>query len=439
MDRKIRRNEFNDKKIDYKVKDSGDAGKKTYNSEGTMIADYFGRGDSVERKISATNQTSEHMSLNVDKTKSTNEDPKFKYLIHGTAEKDLLPKNLDRSIVGKSYSEIRKRIRDKYTFKYNVPVNKSDHLSLYKSSKGGKVILNGDGNNPPIIIRVPTDPAKIPAKPLPEETSKIIEKQTRPPSGQSDVDKKSESIPENKSEKIPVKPDKNPVKPDKVLSKPRWKTNSPKKRKPIIKTVVSKTDSARIFKAVTFVDNVNSTPLEIKIPGENIIIKKQHKVSKYTETTPLKLKPKPNPNLPTVRTIKYSKESIKIEGKQSAAVVRKKPAERKKCRKFRNLSPEFTKAPACPQTEVARWAPASFDSQTQPYYDAWVDTTLTATTKHSKKDKSLYDYQMRLFKSFKRAMEERPESPDLFYDKFADERYAGRIKIKQTERRRGKM
>lgn len=244
---------------------------------------------------------------------------------------------------------------------------------------------------------------------------------------QTDFDMQPELIPEipekeKKPEKIPVKPDKN--------------TTRSKKRKPIIKTIVSKTDSARIFKAVTFVDHRNSTPLEIKIPGENVFIKKQQKVSKYTETNPITHKTKSNQ--PTVNKVRSRSSKGSIKREEKPTVYRRRP-ERKRGR-IRISSPEhpYHHSPVSPPTEVARWAPASIDPQTKPYYEAWVDTTLTATSKHTKKDKDkyLYEYQNRLLQSFRRALEERPKSPELFYSKFADERYAGRIKIRQGGRKK---
>lgn len=212
------------------------------------------------------------------------------------------------------------------------------------------------------------------------------------------------------------------MKPEKIMSKPSWKVekHSAKKRKPMIKTIMSKNGSVRIFKAVTFVDQKNpTTPLEIKIPGP--VIKKQQKVSKFTETSSLKVKPK----------ITVSKESLKQE---KTVPVRKK-TERKRERKFRHVpSPEFSiKGSVCPPTEVARWAPASIDAQTKPYYEAWVDTTLTAISKNSKNDKLFYAKHADLLKTFRKALEQRPVSPELFYENFADENYAGRIKVRQKD------
>lgn len=82
-----------------------------------------------------------------------------------------------------------------------------------------------------------------------------------------------------------------------------------------------------------------------------------------------------------------------------------------------------------PPTEVARWAPSSVDKHTKPYYEAWVNTTLAAISKNKNRDKLLNDEKFML-QSFRKAFE-RPETPELFYSNFADERYTGRIKITQ--------
>lgn len=171
-------------------------------------------------------------------------------------------------------------------------------------------------------------------------------------------------------------------------------------RKPIIKTVTVKNDN-RVYKAVTFVDQKQHTPLQINIPNE---YKKKAKVVN------LKVK------------LKLSKESIK-----------EKPVKRvkKHGKKRRVLSPElFMKGNASPPTEVAKWAPSCINHHTKPYYEAWVDTTLAAISKCSKKDK-LYFEKQNIIQTFQRALLERPASPDLMYENYNDERYAGKIKVRQ--------
>lgn len=170
-------------------------------------------------------------------------------------------------------------------------------------------------------------------------------------------------------------------------------------RKPIIKTLIVKNDN-RVYKAVTFVDQKQHMPLQINIPNE---YKKKAK-----DSSKLKLK--------------LSKESLK-----------EKPIKRvkKRGKKARVLSPElFMKRNASPPTEVAKWAPSCINHHTKPYYEAWVDTTLAAISKCSKKDK-LYFEKQNIVETFQRALLERSGSPDLVYENYNDERYAGRIKVRQ--------
>lgn len=187
------------------------------------------------------------------------------------------------------------------------------------------------------------------------------------------------------------------------------------RRKPMIKTIMSKNGSVRIYKAVTFVDQKHPpTPLEINIPGDSM---KKQKVSKFTDTSSLKLR--------TAATV--SRASIK----EKPVAVRKK-TERKRDRKNRHMpSPDISiRDNISPPTEVARWAPSSIDRYTKPYYEAWVNTTLAAISKSSKKDRLFYEKQRKcILESFQRALQERPISPELFYENFHDEKYTGRIKI----------
>ncbi|CAG9577649.1 unnamed protein product [Danaus chrysippus] len=78
-----------------------------------------------------------------------------------------------------------------------------------------------------------------------------------------------------------------------------------------------------------------------------------------------------------------------------------------------------------PTTEVAKWAPDCINKHTKPYYEAWIDTTLTAISKDTK-GKNIN--AKHLIKTFKQALQ-RAQSPDLVYKDFTDERNVGRIKI----------
>ncbi|KPJ00439.1 hypothetical protein RR46_07029 [Papilio xuthus] len=80
-----------------------------------------------------------------------------------------------------------------------------------------------------------------------------------------------------------------------------------------------------------------------------------------------------------------------------------------------------------PPTEVVKWEPSCLTSQTQPYYEAWVDTTLTAFSKYSEHEKSIMEKD--LLKALQHL--KRPVSPELIYERFKDERYTGRIRIRR--------
>ncbi|CAF4942589.1 unnamed protein product [Pieris macdunnoughi] len=166
-------------------------------------------------------------------------------------------------------------------------------------------------------------------------------------------------------------------------------------RRPVITTIHSKHD-AKVYKAVTFTDlkQRETMPIEIKIP----IVKQKEKVKSCDKNT---------------NVSNSSKEK------------------KKKFRKKRSFpSPVLVKKGESPPTEVAKWAPSCVNKQTIPYYEAWVDTTLAAISKSSKKDRILE--KQKLLKSFKKFLE-RPQTPDLIYDHM-DERYTGKIKIKQRHK-----
>ncbi|CAD0207053.1 unnamed protein product [Chrysodeixis includens] len=281
------------------------------------------------------------------------------------------PERIKPSIVAK------KAVNDDIKYKYASDYIFKDH--------GRKVYENTD--SAPVEVELPERQKKQST----EETT-----QTK--------DKTRSTTPSGKTESKDKKLDKNP--PQKTASK----------RKPMIKTIMSKNGSVRIYKAVTFVDQKRSppTPLEINIPCDSI---KKNKVSKFTDTSSLKVKTKPT----------VSRESTK------AAVVRKK--DRRRDRRSRHVpSPDLSTGDMrSPPTEVARWAPACIDRHTKPYYEAWVNTTLAAISKCSKKDKLYFEKQRKsILQSFHRAiLEDRPQTPELFYANFADEKYTGRIKITQ--------
>ncbi|XP_045526057.1 uncharacterized protein LOC123715193 [Pieris brassicae] len=166
-------------------------------------------------------------------------------------------------------------------------------------------------------------------------------------------------------------------------------------RRPVITTIRSKHDT-KVYKAVTFTDlkHREIRPIEIKIP----IVKRKEKVKSCDKNT-----------------------NVSNSSKEKKKRFRKK-------RSF--LSPVLVKKGESPPTEVAKWAPSCVNKLAIPYYEAWIDTTLAAISKSSKKDKVLE--KQKLIKSFKKFLE-RPQTPDLIYDHM-DERYTGKIKIKQRHK-----
>ncbi|RVE54900.1 hypothetical protein evm_000267 [Chilo suppressalis] len=188
-------------------------------------------------------------------------------------------------------------------------------------------------------------------------------------------------------------------------------------RRPVIKTVTSKNDSTKIYKAVTFVerDRLKQTALQVKLPDE-------YNTPKTSDTS---------------ATINKKNTEDTVEAKVEAKEVktRKHLAPKKAGRKRSKLkrlseSPESLVRGNSPQTEVAKWAPASINKHTKPYYEAWVSTTLAAISKASKRDKLFLEKQ-HILQTFQRALATRPETPDLVYENFNDERYTGRIKVRQ--------
>ncbi|KAM3956095.1 uncharacterized protein ACR2FA_009986 [Aphomia sociella] len=179
-------------------------------------------------------------------------------------------------------------------------------------------------------------------------------------------------------------------------------------RRPIIKTITFKNDSTKIYKAVTFVDQrkQQATPVQIDIPNDGC---KKPKVK--SESSKIRMK------------ASISRVSVKEKA------VRRR-TEHKKREKFKHArSPDLSVEIRSPPTEVAKWAPSSINSHTKQYYEAWVDTTLAAISKKSKKDKLFWE-KHHFMETFQRALAERPVSPDLIYENLADERYTGRIKVR---------
>ncbi|XP_048002943.1 uncharacterized protein LOC125239415 [Leguminivora glycinivorella] len=261
--------------------------------------------------------------------------------------------------------DFRKRIKDRYTFKRHQ-VLKNEDICQFNS------ILQCDVRNAP-----------------PKHDYEYVEKhklkdfRDAKKSDKASVHravsaikfKRSSKAEEAERKKMPPETEKNVTRKD---------------RKPVIKTITSKTDT-RVYKAVTFVDQTARKPLHIKIPKE------LHK---------------PKSKIPRIIPI--------IKGKTTESTKRLRR------RTVSQRSPSLKSADSLP-TEIAKWVPESVDPHTKPYYDAWVSKTATASTKLLKearieKSKLLdrYKLEMRI-------------SPELVYKKFEEEEYAGRIRV----RRRG--
>ncbi|CAB3242651.1 unnamed protein product [Arctia plantaginis] len=193
------------------------------------------------------------------------------------------------------------------------------------------------------------------------------------------------------------------------VKKPKEGTKD--KRKPLIKTIRGKNGC---LKAVTFVEQkTKRTVLDINIPNPATCTKVVNPC-KYTDTRSLE----PPSVAPSI--------------KEKPAYNRKKSPRRRELKRVRRTADNSIhdiRDARSPSTEVAKWAPSSVNQETKPYYEAWVNTRLTAISKYRKND-NWYLYDKAFLKSLKKSME-RPPTPDLFYSNFADERYTGRIKIRQ--------
>ncbi|XP_050360268.1 uncharacterized protein LOC126780053 isoform X2 [Nymphalis io] len=93
------------------------------------------------------------------------------------------------------------------------------------------------------------------------------------------------------------------------------------------------------------------------------------------------------------------------------------------------ISPIRERHGVSPPTEIAKWAPNSITDHTKPYYEAWINTTLAAMC--SKKDR-LYLEKKKIWKTFQKSLEQRPFSPELVYENYADERFTGKIRVNHS-------
>ncbi|CAH2064598.1 unnamed protein product, partial [Iphiclides podalirius] len=76
-------------------------------------------------------------------------------------------------------------------------------------------------------------------------------------------------------------------------------------------------------------------------------------------------------------------------------------------------------------TEVVKWSPSCLSSQTRPYYEAWVDTSLTAVSRCSERERLRLEREM---ETLQRSW--RPVTPELLYERHDDESYTGRIRVR---------
>ncbi|XP_053622443.1 uncharacterized protein LOC128682017 isoform X3 [Plodia interpunctella] len=156
-------------------------------------------------------------------------------------------------------------------------------------------------------------------------------------------------------------------------------------RRPIIKTITSKDDKYKVFKAVKFVEK-KAQPTQLQI------------------------------TMPT--TIKKPKETKSIATKSSVKEKRKKETNAKPI-----LSSDVAVKIKSPPTEIAKWVNVD---HAKVYYEAWVDTTLAAI---SKKVKEKNFDKKKLIKTFEKALAERPASPGIDYKLLLDEQYTGKIRV----------
>ncbi|KAL4708899.1 hypothetical protein ACJJTC_001698 [Scirpophaga incertulas] len=168
---------------------------------------------------------------------------------------------------------------------------------------------------------------------------------------------------------------------------------NPNRRRPVVKTV-TKTDDSKIYKEVSFVNE----KAKLKTLHVNIPVTYNPKTSATsTESN-------------TAKTKANSKERNRIKGVRKRNYV---------------TSPDPCSR-LTPTTEVSKWTSPS--ANTKSFHEAWVKTTLEAMSRSKKNDK-LYLEKKQILGKFQRSLSERPTSPEL-YD-FNDERYTGRIRVKQ--------
>ncbi|XP_050360267.1 uncharacterized protein LOC126780053 isoform X1 [Nymphalis io] len=178
---------------------------------------------------------------------------------------------------------------------------------------------------------------------------------------------------------------------------------------PLIRTITDTNDATKIYKAVTFTETKPQKSMQIKIP-DIVNVKKTY-----------------------IPKLVNRHQRNKIDNKN---IVDEKITNKKNCKldkrikhKREVISPIRERHGVSPPTEIAKWAPNSITDHTKPYYEAWINTTLAAMC--SKKDR-LYLEKKKIWKTFQKSLEQRPFSPELVYENYADERFTGKIRVNHS-------
>ncbi|XP_045783499.1 E3 ubiquitin-protein ligase BRE1-like isoform X2 [Maniola jurtina] len=294
----------------------------------------------------------------------------------------------------------------------------------------------------------------------------------------SQVEDKNDILtnPNNKTdikEKVSENTKSESIKMDKVLD-PTEKS----RKRPIIRTIIAKNDATKVYKAVKFAEQKrkSKTVLQIKIPvitkntnlpndagvgnkelpkflpksdenckgdiidpknsqndtsqlSRNIKIPTELVIRNTKVPTNTLSKTSKIPKIQNNAVMKITRKMRMSQSSESRSTVKTKISKTEKRKRLKNKLSHFSLVTGngSPPTEVAKWAPSSINKHTQPYYEAWVATTLAAVSRNSKKNQQFYENQ-KLEKSFATLLQ-RDESPELMYENYLDERYTGKIKI----------
>ncbi|XP_046975984.1 uncharacterized protein LOC124542096 [Vanessa cardui] len=192
-------------------------------------------------------------------------------------------------------------------------------------------------------------------------------------------------------------------------SKPNVKmdnTSHPANKRPLIKTITDTNDATKTYKAVTFTERKPQKAIKIKIPVVNNVRKTNiPKLINRHQRNKMDTRNNFDENVNSKRNSKFDK---KIKHRREI------------------VSPIRERYGVSPPTEIAKWAPNTITDHTRPYYEAWINTTLSAIC--NKKDET-YLEKKKIWKTFQKSLEDGSFSPDLIYENFTDERFTGRIRV----------